>query len=235
MNHESGNEAVRDSPEKVAEALDELATAHARDGHRHYYRVRDRQFNPLREGLRIAYTPDLAAMLIYLNRTGFNGLFRVNARGEFNVPAGRYDRPTIVDRPKLIRVAHALAGKRGRLECRSFEIARTLAEAGDFLYVDPPHAPLSVTSSFTSYTAPRFAAADQRRLHAMIVELARRGCHVLLSNSTADGIAALYDADGGVRDAGLRALRVPARRAVNSNSTRRGHVEEYLITNIAGS
>ena len=233
-------EAVRDSPERVAEALDELAAAHARDGHRHYYRVRDRQFNPIREGLRsangrIAYTPDLAAMLIYLNRTGFNGLFRVNARGEFNVPAGRYDRPTIVDRPKLFRVAHALAGKRVRLECGSFEIARTLAEAEDFLYVDPPYAPLSVTSSFTSYTAPRFAAADQRRLQAMIIELARRGCHVLLSNSTADEIAALYDADREVRDAGLRALRVPARRAVNSNSARRGHVEEYLITNIAGS
>ena len=109
------------------------------------------------------------------------------------------------------------------------------AEAEDFLYVDPPYAPLSVTSSFTSYTAPRFAAADQRRLQAMIIELARRGCHVLLSNSTADEIAALYDADREVRDAGLRALRVPARRAVNSNSARRGHVEEYLITNIAGS
>jgi DNA adenine methylase Dam len=170
---------------KSAISNQQVAAAHARDGHRHYYRVRDRQFNPLREGLRsatgrIAYTPDLAAMLIYLNRTGFNGLFRVNARGEFNVPAGRYDRPTIVDRPKLMRVAHALAGKRVRLECGSFEIALTIAEAGDFLYVDPPHAPLSVTSSFTSYTAPRFAAADQRRLHAMIVELARRGCHVLL-------------------------------------------------------
>jgi DNA adenine methylase len=231
-------EAVRDSPERVAEALAELAAAHARDGDRHYYRVRDRQFNPRREGLRsaagrIAYTPELAAMLIYLNRTGFNGLFRVNARGEFNVPAGRYNRPTIVDRPKLIRVAHALAGKRVRLECGSFETAMTLAEPGDFLYVDPPYAPLSPTSSFTSYTAPRFGAADQRRLQAMIVELARRGCHVLLSNSTADEIAALYDANGEVRNAGLRALRVPARRAVNSNAGKRGPVEEYLITNIA--
>ena len=233
-------EAVRDAPEQVAEALDELAEAHARDGDRHYYSVRDSRFNPLRERLRnaggrIAYTPDLAAMLIYLNRTGFNGLFRVNARGDFNVPAGRYDRPTIVDRPKLMRVAHALGGKRVRLECGSFEAALTLAERGDFLYVDPPYAPLSPTSSFTSYTAPGFGAADQRRLRAMMIELARRGCHLLLSNSTAGEIAALYDSEGEVRDAGLRALRVPARRAVNSNGAGRGQVEEYLITNIPGS
>jgi len=122
-----------------------------------------------------------------------------------------------------------------RLQCGSFEAALTLAERGDFLYVDPPYAPLSPTSSFTSYTAPGFGAADQRRLQAMMIELARRGCHVLLSNSTAGEIAALYDAEGEVRDAGLRALRVPARRAVNRNGAGRGQVEEYLITNIPGA
>jgi DNA adenine methylase len=88
-------ERVRDDPDAVAAALDGLADAHAREGQAHYYQVRDDRFNPLRHRLRredgrIDYTPDLAAMLIYLNRTGFNGLFRVNASGEFNVPAGRY-------------------------------------------------------------------------------------------------------------------------------------------------
>ncbi len=231
-------EAVRDEPDEVAAVLDRLATAHARDGRAHYYDVRDRRFNPLREERRladgrIAYTPELAAMLIYLNRTGFNGLFRVNASGAFNVPAGRYDRPKILDREKLLRVAGALGDPRVRLEYGSFERAIEEATAGDFLYVDPPYAPLSQTANFTSYTMTRFDRHDQQRLQQAIVSLARRGCHVLLSNSTAEEIAALYDANAEACEAGLRALRVPARRAINSNGARRGPVEEYLITNIS--
>ncbi len=102
-------ETVRDSPDEVGRELDGLAEAHARDGRAHYYEIRDARFNPLRDELRqgdgrIAYTPALAAMLIYLNRTGFNGLFRVNARGAFNVPAGRYERPRIVNRDQLAMV-----------------------------------------------------------------------------------------------------------------------------------
>ena len=121
-------EAVRDAPEEVVRALDRLAAGHARDGRAHYYAVRDRFFNPLRARLRgeggaIAYTPGLAAMFIYLNRTGFNGLFRLNAGGAFNVPVGRYDRPKICDRTKLLRVAAALASPRVRLHCGSFESA----------------------------------------------------------------------------------------------------------------
>ena len=107
-------ETVRDAPDAVARALDRLAAAHARDGRTQYYAVRDSQFNPLRARLRqpdgrIVYTPQLAAMLIYLNRTGFNGLFRLNASGAFNVPAGRYNRPKIVDRDRLLRVTDALS------------------------------------------------------------------------------------------------------------------------------
>jgi DNA adenine methylase len=229
-------ETVRARPDEVAVELDRLAAAHALDARRQYYAVRDTLFNPIRDRLRasngrIAYTPQLAAMLIYLNRTGFNGLFRLNARGAFNVPIGRYDRPKIADREKLARVAEALSGARLRLVWGSFESVLELAAAGDFVYFDPPYAPLSRTASFTSYTALRFDADDQRRLQQIVIALARRGCHVLLSNSTADEIAALYDDNGAARAAGLRALRVPARRAINSNAARRGPVEEYLITN----
>ena len=136
-------ETVRDAPEEVARALDDLAAGHAREGNAHYYRVRDGQFNPLRARLRqpdgrISYSPELAAMLVYLNRTGFNGLFRLNASGGFNVPAGRYERPRIADRDKILRVAAALAAPGVRLVFGTFDLTLEIAVAGDFLYFDPP-------------------------------------------------------------------------------------------------
>lgn len=231
-------ETVRDAADAVADALDTLAESHARDERRSYYAVRDERFNPLREQRRrsdggIGYTPELAAMFIYLNRTGFNGLFRVNGRGEFNVPLGRYDRPNICDRAKLSRVALALAAPGVRLERRSFEWALEAAAAGDFLYVDPPYAPISQSANFTSYTSAGFSAADQRQLQRLAIAAARRGCHVLLSNSTAPEIVALYEA-AEAKDAGLRALLVPARRTLNSKAAKRGPIEELLVTNVDG-
>jgi DNA adenine methylase len=230
-------DTVRTRADEVAGELDRLATAHASGGAAQYYMVRDEQFNPMRDRMRggdgrIAYTPQLAAMLIYLNRTGFNGLYRVNSRGEFNVPAGRYDRPKIADRAKLARVAEALAGAQVTLTCGSFESVENIAAPGDFIYFDPPYAPISRTSNFTSYTGSGFNAQDQERLQRLVVRLAGRGCFVLLSNSTADEIDALYDGNAEARAAGLRAVRVPARRAINSNSARRGTIEEYLISNV---
>lgn len=231
-------ETVRDAHDDVVAELDRLAAAHAVDPRGHYFAVRDQQFNPLREARRqangrIAYTAALAAMFIYLNRTGFNGLFRVNASGEFNVPPGRYERPKIADREKLARVAAALRAPGVTLQWGSFESTLEVAQPGDFLYFDPPYAPLTRTASFTSYTAQRFAAGDQHRLQQVVIALARRGCAVLVSNSTADEIAALYDHNEAARGAGLAAFRVPARRAVNSNPAGRGAVFEYLISNVA--
>jgi DNA adenine methylase len=230
-------ETVRGQPEEVARELDGLAAAHALDGQTQYYAVRDQLFNPGRDRLRaadgrIAYTPQLAAMLIYLNRTGFNGLFRVNARGAFNVPAGRYERPKIVDRDKLARVAEALSGPRVQLVWGSFESVTGIAAPGDFVYFDPPYAPLTRTANFTSYTARCFGEKDQQRLQQVVVELAQRACSVLLSNSTADEITALYARNSDAQAAGLRAIRVPARRAINSNARLRGPVDEYLISNL---
>jgi DNA adenine methylase len=230
-------ETVRAQPDAVGNELDRLAAAHANGGQALYYAVRDEQFNPTRDRLRdrtgrIAYTPQLAAMLIYLNRTGFNGLFRVNARGEFNVPAGRYERPKIADREKLARVAQALSAARLQLVWGSFESVAEIAAPGDFVYFDPPYAPVSRTANFTSYTGPRFDAEDQQRLQRLAIVLARRGCYVVLSNSTAEEIACLYERNAEAHAAGLRAIRVPARRAINSNAARRGPVDEYLIANV---
>lgn len=228
---------VAQHPQQVLGTLERLAAGHAAGGRDHYYAVRDQCFNPRREEARrpdggIAYTPELAAMLIYLNRTGFNGLYRVNARGRFNVPAGRYARPNIADRTRVEGVAGVLAQEDVDLRGGSFTAALEVAEPGDFLYIDPPYAPVSRTANFTAYTAAAFGADDQRRLQQMVVALAARGCSVVLSNSTADAIGALYDGNRDAAAVGLRAYRVPARRAVNSVASRRGVVDEYLISNV---
>ena len=230
---------VRDETETVIARLRRLAAAHTRDPHAHYYRTRDRTFNPARQQLlngggdgARAYSADLAAMLIYLNRTGFNGLFRLNAKGMFNVPLGRYRNPKICDPDNLRQVARVLS--RPGVSVRSAPYGETLESAnpGDFIYFDPPYAPLSATARFTSYTPQGFSPDDQVLLQRTVVRLAKKGCWVLLSNSTAPDIAALYDGNDAAVRAGLTAHQVPARRAINSVARRRGAVMEYVITNI---
>jgi DNA adenine methylase len=226
--------------EAVIAALEQLASDHVALGSLHYYDVRDLRFNPARARLRIEgdrragdYPPDLAAMLIYLNRTGFNGLYRLNAKGAFNVPVGRYARPRICDPTNVRAVAHALSRLEVRLLQAPFDAGLAEAAPGDFLYLDPPYAPLTATAQFTQYTAGGFGEADQVRLRDRVVELAERGCQVLVSNSTAPLITALYVEDAAARRAGLRASRVEARRAINSRAAGRGPVAEYVISNIA--
>jgi DNA adenine methylase len=230
--------AVRADVDGVIAALRVLAEGHAADARDHYYRVRDERFNRVRRQaldaarpLEDAYTPTLAAALIYLNRTGFNGLFRLNGRGGFNVPLGRYVRPRICDEPTLRAAAAALASPAVDIRLETFEGLEARAARGDFIYLDPPYAPLSPTSTFTSYTAAGFDAADQARLQTVVFALADRGCHIVLSNSTAPEIARLYDTRT-ARRLGLRADKVPARRAINSRASARGEVLEYLITNV---
>ena len=152
---------------------------------------------------------------------------------QFNVPIGSYENPPILDAANLREVSAALAGV--TLKVAHFRETMTYARRGDFIYFDPPYAPLSRTANFTSYTAVRFTTTDQQRLQQIVMALAARGCHVLVSNSTADEIAALYEENRDARAAGLRAMRVPARRAINSNAARRGPVEEFIITNVPGA
>ena len=175
--------AVRDETEAVIAALETLEEEHRARGAACYYDVRDRRFNPARlgrdpRGARrrggaparvpdsgpgggVAYTPELAAMLIYLNRTGFNGLFRLNRQGEFNVPVGRYVNPRICDAERLRAVAQAFSADGVTLECLSFANVLADARTGDFVYCDPPYAPISRTASFAQYTASGFTAFDQ--------------------------------------------------------------------------
>jgi DNA adenine methylase len=113
-----------------------------------------------------------------------------------------------------------------------YETSVAKCVAGDLVYLDPPYAPLSTTSNFTSYTAGGFTDDDQRQLQQVVIDLVRRGCFVVLSNSTAPLITALYETDPVAKRVGLRAYRAPARRAINSDPSRRGTVEEYIITNV---
>jgi DNA adenine methylase len=216
--------------EDVIAELRVLAGGHDRGGSDFYYQVRDARFNPMRAASE-AYTPEMAAMLIYLNRTGFNGLFRLNKAGEFNVPAGRYSNPRIVDEVHLREVAAALRRPGVTLVHGSFEEAFADAGAGDFIYCDPPYAPLSRTACFANYTARGFGPQDQRRLQQAIIDAARRGAHVVLSNSSAPSIEELYSTSE-ARRARLRIERVNARRAINSRADSRGPVTELVITNV---
>jgi len=163
-----------------------------------------------------------AARLIYLNKTCFNGLYRVNRKGEFNVPFGDYANPTICDEENL-RAASAVFRKTNTtLSAVDFEATVATAKPGDAVYFDPPYWPASETANFTSYTAGGFSARDQARLQSVAAQLAGRGVHVLLSNSDTPFVRELY--------AGFRIEEVQARRNVNSKGKRRGKVGELLIS-----
>jgi DNA adenine methylase len=221
---------LRDEPHAVIAALEVLAADYRRRGVEAYYAVRDLRFNPCRaaEG---GYTPDLTAMLIFLNRTGFNGLFRLNSRGGFNVPAGRYTDPRICDPDHLLGVARAFGTPGVAIELRSFEATLADARAGDFVYCDPPYAPLSRTANFASYTAGGFSSFDQRRLQQAVIGACARGAQVVVSNSSAPEISEAYTTPE-ARLAGLTLSRVPARRAINSRASARGPVDELIISNV---
>ncbi|PYR78789.1 MAG: hypothetical protein DMF87_13120 [Acidobacteria bacterium] len=216
--------------DEVIKQLQALAAGHERGGSDFYYEVRDARFNPMR-ATAATYTPEMAAMLIYLNRTGFNGLFRLNKSGEFNVPAGRYVNPRIVDEQHLRQVAAALRSRGVTLTQGSFEGAVLEAGKGDFVYCDPPYAPLSRTACFANYTANGFRRNDQERLQQALAGAAKRGAHVVLSNSSAPEIEELYSRTN-AQQALLRIERVDARRAINSRAESRGPVTELVITNV---
>jgi DNA adenine methylase len=231
--------AVRDDVEAVIDALGVHDRSYRSAGGAHFYKVRDAWFNPMRRAVHAsndpaaAYTPELAAMLIFLNRTGFNGLFRLNARGVFNVPHGRNANPRICDEENL-RAWSRMVGRSGvYLEVCPFEVMLERAGAGDFVYLDPPYAPVSGTARFTSYTKDGFDAVAQARLQRAVIQLTARRASVLLSNSAAPQIQALYALDRRALKAGLQASTVSARRAINSRASSRGPVREYLITNVA--
>ena len=161
----------------------------------------------------------VAAWMIYLNRTAYNGLYRVNKQGRFNVPYGRYRKPRICDTSNLQSCSSALAST--ELLAADFEYVRERATPGDFVYFDPPYVPISRHSSFTRYTADCFDLEDHRRLRDVAVTLKRRGVHVMVSNSAADEVFDLYGAD-------FHIDVISATRFINSKSQGRGRIPETI-------
>ncbi len=206
-------EAVRDDVEGVIDRLKQLSAAH---GPERYYHVRHR-YNHAK---RLA-SSERAAMFIYLNKTCFNGLHRVNRRGEFNVPAGRYTNPRILDAELLRAASREL--ERAELRCDGFESLISYAKPGDFIYFDPPYAPASRTANFTAYAQDGFGLDEQVRLRDVFRELDRRRCKLMLSNSDVPVIRELY--------AQFNLDVVAAPRAVNCDATKRGLVREVVVRN----
>lgn len=161
-----------------------------------------------------------AATFVYLNRTCFNGLWRVNRAGEFNVPIGKYADPLAGVAERIRAAAPELA----RAELRVGDYRETLldAQAGDFVYLDPPYDPVSKTANFTAYSGSVFTAEDQARLAEMVRMLIAGGVQVMASNSDTPYVRKLY--------AGLRIDSVECARSINSNAAKRGKVGEVLIT-----
>ena len=205
----------------VANDVDKVARrlAHHKRQHceAHYYEVRA-SWN---ERSSSQSDVDRAAQFLYMNKTCFNGLYRVNSKGGFNVPMGRYENPAIYDLASL-RVASAALQKAEMYNAHYSEVVAS-AKAGDFVYFDPPYHPLTSTANFTSYTSSSFSEDDQQQLVDVANGLAERGCAVLLSNSDTPFIREIYK--------GWNIDTVMCGRSINSKATARGAVAEVMIYN----
>lgn len=196
----------------VEELIDVLRFHQIRHCKDYYYQIRQ---------AKVATSIEKAARLIYLNKTCFNGLYRENSQGGFNVPIGKYKNPTICN-PVLLRSTSAHL-QNAQIEVRHFEdILNYARSSNDFVYFDPPYYPVSPTSNFTAYSRYSFSQDHQIKLREVFTELAQRGVKVMLSNSDCDFIRDLYS--------DFNIHLISAARLINSNVTKRGKITEVLIT-----
>ncbi|MBW4637005.1 MAG: DNA adenine methylase [Gloeocapsa sp. UFS-A4-WI-NPMV-4B04] len=200
---------VRDNLAELILLLEKHQYNHSKE---YYYQIRSsKNINEL----------ERAARIIYLNKTCFNGLYRENSKGEFNVPMGRYKKPNICDLDTIRSASVALQST--VIEVRAFEDVLNYAKTSDdFIYFDPPYYPLSCTSNFTAYSSYSFNEYDQIRLKDTFVELAERGVKVMLSNSDCSFIRELYSK--------FKIYEITASRSINSNAKKRGMITEVLVT-----
>ncbi|HAC62104.1 MAG TPA: DNA methyltransferase [Cyanothece sp. UBA12306] len=211
-------EVIRDNPEELIENLKEY-----KNNKTHFYRIRELDRNP-QEYSKLSHV-EKASRIIYLNKTCYNGLFRVNSQGQFNVPFGKYKKPDIVNETVIKAVSKYL--KENEIKILNGDFARALnyAEKGDFIYLDPPYDPVSDTASFTGYDVNGFNKQEQKRLKEIVDKLHQKGAKILLSNSCTDFICDLYNNEY------YRQIKISAIRSINSQGNKRGKIDEILIKN----
>ena len=212
-------QVIKQQPEELLT----LCQQHQENNSKEYYyqlREQDRQDN-----FKDRSPVERAARIIYLNKTCFNGLFRVNSSGQFNVPYGKYKNPLIADPAVIKAISTYLDRAKVSILNGDFERAVAKAKKGSFIYFDPPYHPLSDTSSFTGYSMNGFGEAEQIGLKELCDELSDRGCQILASNSAAPFIKSLYN------DPRYEVVEVKATRAINAVSSKRGKINELLIYN----
>lgn len=212
-------QVIKDQPQELLE----LCQKHQANNTSEYYyqlRAQDRQadFNQ-----RTAV--ERAARIIYLNKTCFNGLFRVNSSSQFNVPYGKYKNPIIAESGVIQAISAYLNHAQVHILNEDFEQAVATAKEGAFIYFDPPYHPVTDTSSFTGYSMNGFGEQEQIRLKKLCDRLTDQGCQVLASNSAAPLIKSLYD------DPRYEVIEVKATRAINAVASKRGRINELLIYN----
>jgi len=207
---------IRDRPDSLIISLKNHEKNYQTDSNSYYYSVRES--NP-RSAI------EKTSRLIFLNRTCFNGLYRVNSKGKFNVPIGKYANPNIVNEENIRSVSHILQSNRTSIKCRDFEAVLLDAKKGDLVYFDPPYQPVSTTANFTSYTNKDFTYDDLRRLGELCSSLDSKGCKVLLSNSDSKEVADIFS------EKPWKVTRIEANRSINSNSKKRTGHFELLIRN----
>lgn len=205
---------VRDRVDELITSLQNHAKNYQKNPDLYYYTVRDSEPTDQIEK---------ASRFLFLNRTCFNGLYRVNSKGKFNVPLGRYSHPNIVNEDGLYAASRVLQSKKISILCRDFTSVISEAKKDDLVYFDPPYHPLNKTSNFTSYTNEDFTYDDLKKLAQISRILAERGCKVLISNSNTGQVLDLFSE--------WKILEVRANRAINSDSTKRSGQTELLIKN----
>ena len=210
---------IKDSVDELIEELSQH-----KNEREYYYDIRD--WDRSRDIYNSKTPVQRASRIIFLNKTCYNGLFRVNSQGQFNVPFGKYKRPNILDTDVLRAVSNYLNTSQVKILNTDFQTAVESAKKGDFVYFDPPYDPISDTASFTGYDINRFKRDEQKRLKETVDDLTARGCKVLVSNACTDFILDLYEQNYIVET-------VAATRAINSNALKRGKVDEVLIRNYA--
>ena len=207
---------IRDKLGKLIESLENHSKNYHKDSSEYYYEVRKQE--PKQQIEKVS-------RLIFLNRTCFNGLYRVNKKGQFNVPLGRYTNPNIVNKENLTAVSKILDSEKIKISCRGFEAVLDDVKKGDLVYFDPPYQPISNTANFTSYTHRDFTEKDLERLVDLANQLNSKGCHVLLSNSNSKIVKDFFS------EKHWSISEINANRAINSDSKKRTGHKEIIIKN----